>query len=183
MPATIEINSGWLGTNNELVTIDYSDALTGKIDVAISRTDQQNVGGSGPIANFVGIIDDILGRETLEVKVTNIRAIQADEMPVILNAPIELVNLITTNAESPQLSKQLDIFPNPSSDIIHIRYRGIMSSSNIQVYNIIGQEILNIQSATAFEKLDVSDWSPGIYLVKVVIDNQSITKKIEVNRM
>ncbi len=64
------------------------------------------------------------------------------------------------------------IFPNPSSGIIHIENQDIQT---IQIYNIAGQKIKELAPQT---QLDLSEFSKGIYFLKLISDKGVLVNKI-----
>ncbi|WP_196894819.1 zinc-dependent metalloprotease [Aureivirga marina] len=70
-------------------------------------------------------------------------------------------------------SKQLEIYPNPTSDYLTISNKNI---SNIQLYSSLGK--LVHQQKNNFEKIDISKLNVGIYILKVKIGNEFYIKKI-----
>ena len=72
----------------------------------------------------------------------------------------------------------LDIFPNPSSGSITI----LGEVSQLQIYNSWGQQS-SFTSRTENGKtiIDISRNESGIYLIKLVINNQTLTKRIILN--
>src|SRR5690606_5622120 len=114
----------WLGTNGEnLITLNKKFASEGIIEVALTRNNQVNVGGQGTIGYFIGIIDDILGKSEMQVRIKKVKAISASEAPVPLYTPTEIVDL-PTNIYSVTKATDLEIFPNPTDDVLNIRYHG-----------------------------------------------------------
>ena len=69
----------------------------------------------------------------------------------------------TNSMDAPSVS-ELQIFPNPASDYIHI------SSSNqieeIVIYNILGSVVCFEAPLTSQVTLDVRSWKTGVYLME-----------------
>ena len=123
----VELGSSWLGVNGEsLITIDKKFAPEGIIEVALTRNTQANIGGQGTIGYFIGIIDDILGKSEVEVKIRDVKAINYSEMPVPLYTPTEIVDIITSVDTEP-FALNLEVFPNPTDDVLNIQYHGTES--------------------------------------------------------
>lgn len=76
------------------------------------------------------------------------------------------------------LASKLKIYPNPAQDFIQIESKDIKVAS-VQMYSLIGQEVISSQRLVN-NRLDISNLSRGIYLLKVNSDNGSLTKKIVV---
>ena len=65
----------------------------------------------------------------------------------------------------------ISIYPNPTTSLITIDAEGIY---NIEVLNIEGKEIYNGKE----NEIDLSQEPNGIYIIKVITDKQTITRKL-----
>ncbi|TDP57807.1 T9SS type A sorting domain-containing protein [Flavobacterium dankookense] len=89
--------------------------------------------------------------------------------------------LLTTSfnicVQNPTLSieenalNQFKIYPNPATDFIDIQYDGILSK--VEIYDSIGK----IVAKTDKNRIDISNLSIGIYLVKIVNQNGGVSTK------
>lgn len=69
-------------------------------------------------------------------------------------------------------NKSLTIFPNPSSDFIHLKSEEKIKT--VEIYSITGQ----LMHKGNKEKINVSSFSPGVYILKSILENgQSASKK------
>ena len=176
---TIELGDSWMGLDGQnLINLDRKFANDGRIEVALTRTNQENVGGFGAIGHFIGIIDDILGKTEVEVVITKVKAIRLDESPVPLYLPVDIVDLSTTTNSDP-VGGDIDIYPNPSVDVIHVDNQTTETILEINVYNVLGQLITTIQNPQSYETIQVSNWAAGVYFIKVDLETQTITKRIK----
>ena len=73
-------------------------------------------------------------------------------------------------------SSAFDTYPNPVNDILNISFNKNINA--VQVYNIVGQEVLAKTSTSTISQIDMSSLTNGIYLVKVFADNQIKTIKV-----
>ena len=64
----------------------------------------------------------------------------------------------------------ISIYPNPSDDIINVEIENI-GNATIEIYNISGRLIFSKAFDSEVEKIDISGFSKGIYIVKVMQDN------------
>jgi len=55
---------------------------------------------------------------------------------------------------------------------------GNAANSTIKVYNIIGEEVASIEQATNNTRIDLSQFAQGTYIVKVISNNNVVSKKI-----
>jgi len=85
------------------------------------------------------------------------------------NCPIDLS--IPLNIEN---KKKLSIFPNPSADIININTLDIIPQS-IEIKNTIGQTILFLNNIDKeISKINISDFTGGVYFIKVNFGYENI---------
>lgn len=81
-----------------------------------------------------------------------------------------------------QQSLMISMYPNPSTGIVNFDYPNKQDGTmNIQVVDLTGKEVFQFTSNdTNGESIDLSHLKKGLYLVKIVIDNQFIeTQKID----
>jgi len=62
-----------------------------------------------------------------------------------------------------EVSLNLDVFPNPSNDIVTLT--GILTNEPIVIMDNLGRIVVQGQTDTSELKLDVQDWSAGLYVV------------------
>jgi hypothetical protein len=73
-------------------------------------------------------------------------------------------------------STSFKAYPNPVKDIFNFAYSSTVSDLN--VYNLLGQQVLAIKPNTTQGQVDMSALPSGTYLVKVTSDNQTKTIKV-----
>lgn len=82
---------------------------------------------------------------------------------------------ITSNIE--ELSKdKIKIFPNPTSNNLTIEIDKPYSQIKIEIRDVQGRILY--QKETLENPIRLDNWSAGIYMVKLQVDNKVITKKI-----
>ena len=84
------------------------------------------------------------------------------------------------------LDKYISIFPNPSTGIFNIN-ANLPSEQNVRmsVVNMLGQEMMVVHNGNLSNnnfRIDMSNQASGVYFLKVVTNNQTLTKRIEVAR-
>ncbi|WP_026706410.1 T9SS type A sorting domain-containing protein [Flavobacterium soli] len=67
-------------------------------------------------------------------------------------------------------------YPNPVRDILNLTYT--QNISNVEVFNMLGQQVLAKSVNATQGQIDMSNLSMGTYLVKVTADNQVKTIKV-----
>ncbi len=73
-------------------------------------------------------------------------------------------------------SSNIVIYPNPTDDYLYVE--GLKDVFNIAIYDINGKKVYSKKAVTNNTKLDLSDLSSGVYMLKINIDNNFITQKI-----
>jgi hypothetical protein len=176
-PVLPDFSDCWLGTpGKDLITLVHNNPKTGQIDIALSRTDHNDVSGYGHIGN-VGIIipDNVAGKmhfhKKFKFSIDNIKTISADEKPVSLNTQDDSVIIYQEQnsiSNDPHKEDQLLIYPNPTSGQLYISSRtGLISQ--IQVVDITGRILLTERTADAPQyTLNTQRLSPGIYYINVL---------------
>jgi polyhydroxybutyrate depolymerase len=79
-----------------------------------------------------------------------------------------LDQLITGSGHKPQLITDFELFPNPASNTITLKYLNFKQSeyTRLKVYNTHGQQIYARSVGNGDQKIemDVSNWLPGLYI-------------------
>lgn len=70
----------------------------------------------------------------------------------------------------------LKIFPNPTNSFINISSTQILNQ--ISIYNLLGENILNLVPDKSETTIDVSNLSKGIYFIKATTEKNLITQKL-----
>jgi len=68
------------------------------------------------------------------------------------------------------------IYPNPTNSYLYLKAKNTITS--IEIYNLLGQQMLSTTPNTLSEELDMSQFNSGMYLVKVKIGEQIATYKV-----
>lgn len=82
--------------------------------------------------------------------------------------------------EDEELSNGISIYPNPSHDIVVIQNESNVNLENAVVFDLQGKMIhsINFQSAKKYYSFDMTDWNPGMYLIKIKGEKGVATKKL-----
>ena len=74
---------------------------------------------------------------------------------------------------------QVNVYPNPATTVINIDNA---EGAQVSVFDINGRMISNIESASANQTIDASNFAKGMYIVRIANGNNVITKKVSVVR-
>lgn len=87
------------------------------------------------------------------------------------------VNCAPTVATNDLTDAQISIFPNPVNTDLTINFSSELRLNNIELINYLGQKI-ETKKGEDLRKISVSNLPNGAYFVRLLFDNQSVTKKI-----
>ena len=77
------------------------------------------------------------------------------------------------------LSEKFALYPNPSKDVINVINSINASITNLEITDLNGRIVKNVKLDGVSEtQISVSDLSTGIYMMKIVSDKGTITKKV-----
>ncbi len=74
-------------------------------------------------------------------------------------------------------SKSLNIYPNPSTDVVNIEMVAGMNPV-IEIMNTLGEVVYTIKTSETKLTLDVSQWSRGVYVVNMTHNGNRLIKKL-----
>lgn len=80
-----------------------------------------------------------------------------------------------TGISKNDLSSDFKIYPNPSSGKFIIEIQNNQKDLNIEIYNVIGEKVLQQQTS---KEIDLSDSPRGIYFIRVYEGEKIYTRKI-----
>lgn len=177
IPSTVEVEvmTSWLGVPGvNLASIDYTDVQKGRVEVAISRTDQNEVSGYGPIAMLRGIKDDIAGITT-DIHMRHGRRTRIDlEEDGLGGGGFQL--FFAEPGTEPDLQNSLNVFPNPTESIVRVTTSYPMPIESLQILSVDGRALSPLQEQTDW--ISVADLPKGIYILEVQIDGQVLHEKV-----
>jgi hypothetical protein len=166
VPESIDMkyDPSWLGVADvNLLTSDKTHADLGRVDVALARSDQNDVSGFGQIAGFIGIIDNIAGKEAMKVEIENVRALNGKEALIPLHRPVEVIDLNVATGE-PQVGV-FQIYPNPANDYLFLQHPHGLVIKNLTVFDTNGRQVWSGKMQN--QQFNVSQFIGGVYTLKI----------------
>lgn len=76
------------------------------------------------------------------------------------------------------LDELITVYPNPSDGLINIEMNGAKLPLYIVVYDYIGKSIVNKKMEQQFEQIDLSEYSKGMYILKIKANESVYFNKI-----
>lgn len=177
-PESIQLkyDPSWLGVMNvNLLTFDKTFAQDGLIQMALVRTDQNNVSGHGQVAEIIGIIDNIAGKEQISIEIQNVRAIRENEVLIPLYRPVEVADILNNITEAGENGK-LNVFPNPASQMIYISHMDGLVIESVELTDMNGRQVIFENTQT--NRLDLTRLSAGVYTLKAKAADKLFIKKV-----
>ncbi|HEX7413317.1 MAG TPA: T9SS type A sorting domain-containing protein, partial [Bacteroidia bacterium] len=97
----------------------------------------------------------------------------------------DTLSIIVTNCSTGinQLAggvEQVLVYPNPTKDILYVSCK--LKNSTLFITDILGNKIKQINADTELTSIDMSSLSEGVYFITIKTANNTITKKIVVQR-
>lgn len=187
----VSLNGSWLGTSGtNLISITRNFSSYGQMDIAIVRTNHQDVSGYGKIAELnLRLKDDMSGQPSgtvykkLILETSKLRSINATEVIVPLNIGKDSVIIKNTGPlgiKQHVRSGSVKVYPNPASGIINIDI-SMAEVQTIQLVNILGETVKlinnNIGNRTT---IDTQSLPAGIYYLSVVSSQERIVRPVHI---
>jgi len=94
--------------------------------------------------------------------------------------PVQVNGLCYVNGIDELQQGSISIYPNPSSGLftMQINSQWLMSNSQIDIYNVLGEKVWHSEIYNQQSQIDLSSQSKGIYFIKVQSGNNVYTKKV-----
>ena len=87
------------------------------------------------------------------------------------------VNYLITGIDTPMKESEIQLYPNPAVDFIYLQF-GENRVVRIQIFDLTGKLVSNIQLNDSSYRLDVSSYRSGSYILKAVDERgSSVTAK------
>lgn len=190
--AKVDFANSWLGTlNQDMISIQKDFHAQGRIDVAITRINGQNINGNGTIGHFFITIEDdiLLLAEMIERNAADTRTIFQVENVRLISFEEERIPVLTPTTEAEIISssnstiweQQLQVFPNPTKDMLIISSQDIQLE-RIELFDIRGQRLLLKNGQHQDIKLDLSNVSAGCFWLKIQTKEGIAVRKIIVEK-
>lgn len=191
MRALLNHNS-WLSSATSAMNliIDEDDYANGRIDVAITLTQQSNISGFGNLGTLDFVIEDnLIGKDnaaavTLDLQIIDIHVIdnQSNYIPI---ASQRLLLNIFGEPEVTSIQKTFDTqfvkaYPNPVIDVLNLSAEQV-NIETVEILNVTGELVERLFSReNDLSAIDVSNFSRGLYFFKVYTSDGIELKKISV---
>src|SRR5690606_39739366 len=72
---------------------------------------------------------------------------------------------------------QWRVYPNPTKDIITIEFSEYGTEATVEIFNLLGQKVIDCGNIIGTQTLDMSKLTQGVYMLK--INNRSEERRVE----
>lgn len=175
---TIEVPTSWMGqpqVNLESIFKVYPNE--GRIDIAITRTDQNEVSGYGVVAKMKGIIIDLVGRAETKLKTDDAILNRLDGEILPLNTEETAFNIVDApRAIRPEdLLSGVTVYPNPTNSQLNIASVA-GSVTDVKVMALDGKTV--VKTFRNSNQLNIDDLRPGMYFLRIQIGQQVFFERV-----
>ncbi|HET6244359.1 MAG: T9SS type A sorting domain-containing protein [Bacteroidetes bacterium] len=169
----------WMGDYGiSLISFQKDMYSFGRLDAAITRINQTNTSGYGPLAKITIVTTDNLAGKTgiyqdfsLSISNLTIISINGDT----LNANVTPGSVVVTDqiisVNESEKKSSLKVYPNPATSVLNVVARGFSDSSAISITDVLGRQVLNKRISSGnnviSEKIDVSMLNAGVYFISL----------------
>lgn len=77
-----------------------------------------------------------------------------------------------------ELNENISIYPNPAQAWLNVDLKKNARAANVILFDLAGHQLLSQDLSLGNNQLDISTFSPGVYIIKVQMDAQVVTRKV-----
>jgi len=168
-PGSIQVvyPTSWFGEPNvNSISIDRTYAQEGILEIAMTRTDGNNVSGYGEIAYIIGIIDDIAGlKHEAEISISRVKAIDKYERRMPLNTPTMEFRVIGKGGKGELANGIFTLYPNPTSDWVTVGSRHGFEAEELTLMSVGGHVLKVPQEGN--NRISLENVPAGTYILRI----------------
>jgi rhodanese-related sulfurtransferase len=90
-------------------------------------------------------------------------------------------NGIVTEIEEQQIT-ELNVYPNPATSKFFIEGSGVQELKEISIISLTGKRVLSKNNVFGMDGIDISQLQNGIYIVQIKAANQTVSKKLVIQK-
>ena len=160
-----DFTDSWIGEiDQDLYSLQQPIEGVFEIDIALVRNNQENADANyGRIGNFIGVIDDILGIEQVNVKIKDVHAISNNEILIPLNLPVDTMLISPTDQVLEDI--RINVYPIPTNKFLYLETDIADEVISMEILNSSGVQVKHYDQFES--RLDLKSLLNGIYLLRV----------------
>lgn len=184
--ASAAFGNSWIGNLNiDMLAIHKWFPAEGRIDIGITRTDGLNMNGLGEIGTFYISIEDIIffndpdeedkSLEDLFFNIENVIVINSKNEEISVDTDPE--PFIVNGNNNLDLSKHINVFPNPADDILQVVSKDILIEK-VELFNLTGQLQIEQNLASKSVLLNTGILETGTYILRIWTKEGVLVEKV-----
>jgi len=171
---TLNLRIAFDGDGGRICTINAVTITAGaawaEYVIPINPSDFTTVSGGNNISEILQTVG------TMRILSSNSPSWQGE----IINATLEIDNieaLETLSSDDFEVGKSFKIYPNPGNSLLYFNSPNNNQTINLIVHDLNGKEIYNANNLSLSTHIDVTNWRPGLYIIKIISDDMVSTKR------
>lgn len=183
--AFMTFDNSWIGQEPPgILTLSRDRYAHGRIDVALTRIDGQNVSGQGPIAQLHITIQDVIflrgANYEMILNIENVRLINSAEewIEAISQPSVVAIGDVSSSVEDAATKNQMKVFPVPASGQLFV-YSPELPVQRLEVVSMEGRTLAVGQNTN---ELSVAELPAGPYLLRIWTEEGLSLRRIVVIR-
>jgi hypothetical protein len=88
---------------------------------------------------------------------------------------VQAINIQVDVEDNYVVEDNIHMYPNPTTGLVKFLN---VKNAQIEVFNMLGQQMISVDSNNSYSQLDLSQFENGTYVVKVTTENNVMTTKI-----
>ncbi|MCI5057654.1 MAG: PKD domain-containing protein [Flavobacteriales bacterium] len=181
---TFTATNSWLGTvGQDLIVTEMDHASISRLDVGFVRTNQQNISGQGVIGTLsLKIKDDVSNAAdmNLDLSFANVNMIDVAQVQYPVNQTNGTVTVSgTSSVSSIDLATELNMYPNPASDILNVELPNAQVGK-VTIIDAIGKVVRAQNFNTDRFSIETSEFEKGYYFLQIESNGHQATKRFAV---
>jgi len=184
----IDFTDSWLGEDgDQLQSFSFFDALTGKLNISLTKTNGNSIKGHGNIATLRVII---LIEIEPEKKASDFFSVDIEDILISTKSDgFDQINkkgiyiekgiseIIAESNRPDHLSPKVNLYPTVANQSFSIQ-KNNHNEIDYTIFDLIGNTIHQNRLTSHLTTINTSHWPNGLYCVNLIIDNQTISKRI-----
>jgi len=88
----------------------------------------------------------------------------------------DVISSLTDQFEAVDENSKITLYPNPTSEVVHVTISGNVKNRDFSIFDITGKVVLTGRLTTATNELNVREFTPGMYVLKIGTVSQRFLK-------
>ena len=173
----LDFSDSWIGElDSNMIAIQKDHFLHGKIDLAFTRTNQQNVSGYGKIADLIIVIDEDISKRFLPIEFNFVDIVSQGHdgaMVSVGSVAGTLIGEVEEDSSSTSIFPDIDhrqmvVFPNPATNSLSVRLMENEWIKHLEIIRLDGAVIYQTEVNSRGEAtINTEELPAGMFILHV----------------